>query len=55
MQVDEIMHALERAQAHAYPGREAVERDSVLRALLQLLQQQPGGDAWCAPAAAANG
>jgi hypothetical protein len=40
MQVDEIMCALERAQAHAYPGRQAVERDHVLRELWQLLQQQ---------------
>jgi hypothetical protein len=45
MKIDEFMRALERAQAHAYPGREAVERDSVLRELWQLLQQQPAGDA----------
>jgi hypothetical protein len=41
MQIDELMRALERAQAHAYPGREAAERDHVLRELWHLLQQQP--------------
>jgi hypothetical protein len=35
------MRELERAQVHAYPGREAVERDHVLRELWRLLQQQP--------------
>jgi len=43
MQTDEIMRALESAQAHAYPGREAVERDAVLRALWRELQRPPGG------------
>jgi hypothetical protein len=55
MKIDEVMHELERAQAHAYPGREAVERDSVLRALWQLLQQQPGSDAAAPPAMSAFG
>jgi hypothetical protein len=41
MKIDEFMRALERAQAHAYPGREAAERDHVLRELQRLLQQQP--------------
>ena len=39
--IDEFIRALERAQAHAYPGREAAERDHVLRELWHLLQQQP--------------
>jgi hypothetical protein len=39
MKIDEIMRALERAQAYAYPGREAAERDHVLRELHRLLQQ----------------
>ena len=42
MDVTTIMRALERAQACAYPGREAVERDHVLRELWRALQiQQP--------------
>jgi hypothetical protein len=28
MKIDEFMRALERAQAYAYPGREAVEREA---------------------------
>jgi hypothetical protein len=40
MQVDEFIRALERAQAHAYPGRESVETNSVLRELWRILQQQ---------------
>ena len=37
-----IPHLLEAAWAHAYPGREAAERNAVLRELSQL-QQQPRG------------
>ena len=39
MGIVELMHALEGAQAHALPGREAVERDAVLRALWRKLQE----------------
>jgi hypothetical protein len=39
MDVTTIMRALERAQAYAYPGREAVERDHVLRELQRLLNR----------------
>jgi hypothetical protein len=45
MQVDEFIRALELAQAHAYPGREAVERDHMLRELWRELQRPPTGDA----------
>jgi hypothetical protein len=45
MKTDEVMHALERAQAYAYPGHEAVERDHVLRELWRALQRPPAGDA----------
>jgi hypothetical protein len=38
MSIAEIAAALERAWAAALPGREAVERDSVLRELWRLLQ-----------------
>ena len=38
----EIAEILEAAWAHAYPGREAAERNALLRALSQL-QQQPRG------------
>jgi hypothetical protein len=31
MDINEIAHALESAFAHAYPGREAVEPESMLR------------------------
>jgi hypothetical protein len=44
MDVVTIMRALERAQAYAYPGREAAERDSVLRQLWRELQRPPTGD-----------
>ena len=40
MKIDEFMYALEAAWSHALPGREAVERDHVLRELWRLLQQQ---------------
>jgi len=36
-----VMIELERAWARALPGHEAVERDTVLRELWRLLQQQP--------------
>jgi hypothetical protein len=45
MKIDEVLYELERAQAHAYPGREAVERDAVLRALWRDLQQPPACEA----------
>jgi hypothetical protein len=38
MTIDEYMHALERAWGHALPGREAVERDELQRALCRLLE-----------------
>jgi hypothetical protein len=38
MTIDAVMHALERAQAHALPGHQVVERDHVLRELWRLLQ-----------------
>jgi hypothetical protein len=42
MKIDEFMYALEAAWSHALPGREAVERDHVLREVWRLLlQQQP--------------
>jgi hypothetical protein len=44
MKIDEVMCELERAQAHAYPGREAVE-DSVLRELWRELQRPPASHA----------
>jgi hypothetical protein len=31
MDIDELAHALENAFTHAYPGREAAERDAMLR------------------------
>jgi hypothetical protein len=40
MDVARILHELERAWSHALPGREAAERDSVLRELWRLVQQQ---------------
>jgi hypothetical protein len=49
MKIDEVLYELERAQAHAYPGREAVERDAVLRALWRELQQPPASEAAAAP------
>ena len=39
MTIDEFMHALERARAHALPGHEAVG-DHVLRELRRLLEQR---------------
>jgi hypothetical protein len=45
MQVDTVMRELERAWSHALPGHEAAERDSVLRELQRLLQQQPSAQA----------
>jgi hypothetical protein len=36
----ELMHALESAYNHALPGREAVERDAMLRELRRLLEQR---------------
>ena len=38
MDIVELMHALENAFTHAYPGREAVERDEMLRAARRLLE-----------------
>ena len=37
MDIDEIAHALESAFAHAYPGREAADRNDVMHALQRLL------------------
>jgi hypothetical protein len=45
MDVATILYELERAQANAYPGREAAERDHVLRELWRLLQPQPAARA----------
>ena len=39
MDVATLMRALENAQTYAYPGRESVERDSVLRELHRLLDR----------------
>jgi hypothetical protein len=36
--IDDYMHAIERAWDRAYPGREAAERDHVLRELRRLLE-----------------
>jgi hypothetical protein len=41
MDVATIMRRLEEAQTHAYPGRESVERDSVLRELWRALRPVP--------------
>jgi hypothetical protein len=41
MTIDDFMHALERAWACATPGREAVERDHVLRELRRRLEAEP--------------
>ena len=40
-----IMRALESAQARAYPGREAVERDAVLRELWRELRRPHASEA----------
>jgi hypothetical protein len=39
MDIDKVAHTLERAQAHALPGREAAERNVVLRELCRKLQE----------------
>jgi hypothetical protein len=44
MDIDEIAHALESAFAHAYPGREAADRNDVMRAARRLLDARE-----CAP------
>jgi hypothetical protein len=36
----ELMHALESAYNHALPGREAVERDAMLREIWRSLQAE---------------
>jgi hypothetical protein len=41
--IHDVAEILELARAHAYPGREAAERNAVLRALLFQLQQQSRG------------
>jgi hypothetical protein len=38
--IDEFMGAVERAWTQALPGREATERDAVLRELRRLLQRE---------------
>jgi len=40
MDIDDLVHALENAFPHAYPGREAVERYEMLRALRRLLERR---------------
>jgi hypothetical protein len=45
MQIDEFMRTLESAWSHAVPGREAVERDHVLRQLWRELQRPAASDA----------
>ena len=52
MKIDEVLYELERAQAYAYPGREAVERDAVLRELWRELQRPPASGGSCALASA---
>ena len=37
MDIVELMHALENAFTHAYPGREAADRNDVMHALQRLL------------------
>jgi hypothetical protein len=41
MDVVDLMHALESAWDSAYPGRESIARDHVLRELRQLLEHEP--------------
>jgi len=40
MDIDDLAHALENAFTHAYPGREAPERDYVLRELRRLREEK---------------
>jgi hypothetical protein len=41
LSIAQLARTLERAQAFALPGHEAVERDSVLRELRRLLELEP--------------
>jgi hypothetical protein len=43
MDIVELMHALENAFTHAYPGREAAERDAVMRELRRLVEAHERG------------
>jgi hypothetical protein len=45
MDINEFMHAIDDAAAHALPGRIAVDRDELLRALRRLLEIEPRSSA----------
>jgi hypothetical protein len=45
MNVDDFMQAIENASAHALPGRIAVDRDELLRALRRVLDHEPRASA----------